>query len=115
MNPAGGAKLALLTTLKMSIVGSITNSSPARFRSEEHTSELQSQSNLVSRPLLEKKRGVRGGGEGAHRICRHRSWKSGRGQTCPGGFRNPRGRLQGRPLRGEVPDPGRPELGGPPG
>src|SRR2546430_10515956 len=56
MNPAGGAKLALLTTLKMSIVGSITNSSPARFRSEEHTSELQSQSNLVSRPLLEKKR-----------------------------------------------------------
>src|SRR2546430_9110801 len=56
MNPAGGAKLALLTTLKMSIVGSITNSSPARFRSEEHTSELQSQSNLVSRPLLEKKK-----------------------------------------------------------
>src|SRR2546430_5758797 len=26
-----------------------------RFRSEEHTSELQSQSNLVCRPLLEKK------------------------------------------------------------
>src|SRR2546430_5830493 len=30
--------------------------SPARFRSEEHTSELQSQSNLVCRLLLEKKK-----------------------------------------------------------
>src|SRR2546430_6525877 len=33
----------------------------APFRSEEHTSELQSQSNLVCRLLLEKKR---------HRTCR---------------------------------------------
>src|SRR5438270_6841184 len=30
-----------------------------RARSEEHTSELQSQSNLVCRLLLEKKKGVR--------------------------------------------------------
>src|SRR2546430_12074990 len=30
--------------------------SPARHRSEEHTSELQSQSNLVCRLLLEKKK-----------------------------------------------------------
>src|SRR2546430_12372567 len=30
---------------------------PARERSEEHTSELQSQSNLVCRLLLEKKKG----------------------------------------------------------
>src|SRR5688572_32062440 len=30
--------------------------SPARMRSEEHTSELQSQSNLVCRLLLEKKK-----------------------------------------------------------
>src|SRR2546430_10398023 len=29
---------------------------PTRFRSEEHTSELQSQSNLVCRLLLEKKK-----------------------------------------------------------
>src|SRR2546430_5828233 len=29
---------------------------PAQFRSEEHTSELQSQSNLVCRLLLEKKK-----------------------------------------------------------
>src|SRR2546430_11255266 len=29
---------------------------PIRFRSEEHTSELQSQSNLVCRLLLEKKK-----------------------------------------------------------
>src|SRR6516165_730912 len=38
-------------------VGSSSNSSraPVRRRSEEHTSELQSQSNLVCRLLLEKK------------------------------------------------------------
>src|SRR2546430_7515453 len=30
--------------------------SPSRYRSEEHTSELQSQSNLVCRLLLEKKK-----------------------------------------------------------
>src|SRR2546427_6558419 len=30
--------------------------SPGRYRSEEHTSELQSQSNLVCRLLLEKKK-----------------------------------------------------------
>src|SRR2546430_12627858 len=33
-------------------------SGPGRFRSEEHTSELQSQSNLVCRLLLEKKKPV---------------------------------------------------------
>src|SRR2546430_9877110 len=33
----------------------------ARLRSEEHTSELQSQSNLVCRLLLEKKRPLRQG------------------------------------------------------
>src|SRR2546427_1582229 len=33
-----------------------TFSNPARRRSEEHTSELQSQSNLVCRLLLEKKK-----------------------------------------------------------
>src|SRR5688572_32442777 len=32
------------------------SSTPARTRSEEHTSELQSQSNLVCRLLLEKKK-----------------------------------------------------------
>src|SRR5688572_32615944 len=36
-------------------------------RSEEHTSELQSQSNLVCRLLLEKKKTARGGG----RVLRH--------------------------------------------
>src|SRR2546430_9672739 len=34
---------------------------PAEYRSEEHTSELQSQSNLVCRLLLEKKKITRGG------------------------------------------------------
>src|SRR2546430_13589053 len=34
---------------------------PGRARSEEHTSELQSQSNLVCRLLLEKKKALRPG------------------------------------------------------
>src|SRR2546430_8271017 len=34
----------------------ISNAAPWRARSEEHTSELQSQSNLVCRLLLEKKK-----------------------------------------------------------
>src|SRR2546430_9310957 len=37
------------------IAGSILHSLPSAVRSEEHTSELQSQSNLVCRLLLEKK------------------------------------------------------------
>src|SRR2546430_11244077 len=46
------------------------------YRSEEHTSELQSQSNLVCRLLLEKKKQVRLRAGGAsrpvrrHRLCR---------------------------------------------
>src|SRR2546430_7621502 len=42
---------------------------PVRSRSEEHTSELQSQSNLVCRLLLEKKKKNRGL---SHRSCRNR-------------------------------------------
>src|SRR5688572_32596902 len=34
-------------------------STAAKFRSEEHTSELQSQSNLVCRLLLEKKKNIK--------------------------------------------------------
>src|SRR2546427_7928711 len=46
-------------------------------RSEEHTSELQSQSNLVCRLLLEKKkkqllRTIRRDGTSAHRLRTHR-------------------------------------------
>src|SRR2546427_1760616 len=37
-------------------LGSPSSSSSSRSRSEEHTSELQSQSNLVCRLLLEKKK-----------------------------------------------------------
>src|SRR5438270_3089168 len=36
--------------------GAITTRRPGHLRSEEHTSELQSQSNLVCRLLLEKKK-----------------------------------------------------------
>src|SRR2546427_1696184 len=45
-----------------SICESATNTTPST-RSEEHTSELQSQSNLVCRLLLEKKKKVRVGQE----------------------------------------------------
>src|SRR2546430_4051839 len=37
-------------------ISSVTGSASAATRSEEHTSELQSQSNLVCRLLLEKKK-----------------------------------------------------------
>src|SRR2546430_3587946 len=40
------------------IVGAFEGKLPAESRSEEHTSELQSQSNLVCRLLLEKKKKV---------------------------------------------------------
>src|SRR2546430_8781685 len=52
---------------------------PSRRRSEEHTSELQSQSNLVCRLLLDKKKVKRNAlatayatsrGSGPHRHCR---------------------------------------------
>src|SRR2546427_7757634 len=51
--------LADLLTLDMggtSADASLVTGSPYRDRSEEHTSELQSQSNLVCRLLLEKKK-----------------------------------------------------------
>src|SRR6266478_6768237 len=38
------------------IAGLLSSAHPVRMRSEEHTSELQSQSNLVCRLLLEKKK-----------------------------------------------------------
>src|SRR2546430_5588193 len=49
-----GWRLAAPTPCCRSAPGSLTH--PARCRSEEHTSELQSQSNLVCRLLLEKKK-----------------------------------------------------------
>src|SRR2546430_10419018 len=47
------------STARISASGSVSSSCcsrPAAVRSEEHTSELQSQSNLVCRLLLEKKK-----------------------------------------------------------
>src|SRR5688572_31581684 len=44
--------------LFVTLVSSIVLSAPATARSEEHTSELQSQSNLVCRLLLEKKKNL---------------------------------------------------------
>src|SRR2546430_4330022 len=48
----GPARCELITT----IGSSVAIASPSISRSEEHTSELQSQSNLVCRLLLEKKK-----------------------------------------------------------
>src|SRR2546430_11508600 len=44
------------TTLLLCGMGLLDLNKPVAFRSEEHTSELQSQSNLVCRLLLEKKK-----------------------------------------------------------
>src|SRR2546427_7087826 len=49
-----GAPLASPSSVMVGTV--MTGNSASRFRSEEHTSELQSQSNLVCRLLLEKKK-----------------------------------------------------------
>src|SRR2546430_7494798 len=52
-----GAALALLPSAVAAAVNARSADSPPRpRRSEEHTSELQSQSNLVCRLLLEKKK-----------------------------------------------------------
>src|SRR2546430_6958508 len=53
--PAGHHPEQLLGDQRESQVGVSGRPRPARCRSEEHTSELQSQSNLVCRLLLEKK------------------------------------------------------------
>src|SRR2546430_13455332 len=42
--------------VRLRVIGEIGRLSPDHPRSEEHTSELQSQSNLVCRLLLEKKK-----------------------------------------------------------
>src|SRR2546430_12489157 len=46
--------------VEQTVPGSLRVMSLAQVRSEEHTSELQSQSNLVCRLLLEKKKKIRG-------------------------------------------------------
>src|SRR2546427_6365402 len=43
------------------------------YRSEEHTSELQSQSNLVCRLLLEKKKNEKGSNAGFRTALQHRN------------------------------------------
>src|SRR2546430_7661268 len=53
--------------------GNITSSGRYILRSEEHTSELQSQSNLVCRLLLEKKKTVILQGA---LLCRRQKWHS---------------------------------------
>src|SRR2546430_10300079 len=48
-----------LRTLKTSSTGQVDVTVPADPRSEEHTSELQSQSNLVCRLLLDKNKNIK--------------------------------------------------------
>src|SRR2546427_9460224 len=52
--PVDGTKVLAAAFQALNLVGE--GSSPSGPRSEEHTSELQSQSNLVCRLLLEKKK-----------------------------------------------------------
>src|SRR2546430_11713604 len=58
---------------RMSVLGEKLwgNAEAGWLRSEEHTSELQSQSNLVCRLLLEKKNQRPGGARRRHRTPRH--------------------------------------------
>src|SRR2546430_3112297 len=49
-------RITLEENRKLSSTDELTRAASRRFRSEEHTSELQSQSNLVCRLLLEKKK-----------------------------------------------------------
>src|SRR2546427_4680210 len=62
--PSGDQRRRLVKRLTIARSQSALVRSPgfSRFRSEEHTSELQSQSNLVCRLLLEKKK------DGPHNI-----------------------------------------------
>src|SRR2546430_4264918 len=55
----GGAIVGTGKALYKFLVSAGTTAAGAYFRSEEHTSELQSQSNLVCRLLLEKKKNRR--------------------------------------------------------
>src|SRR2546430_3911034 len=61
-------------SIRRANVGQVSTCRPiaSTVRSEEHTSELQSQSNLVCRLLLEKKKQITGRGErcGAHEVLR---------------------------------------------
>src|SRR2546430_7604522 len=52
----GSSVIHLCMSVKRTVRGSTSGNLSARPRSEEHTSELQSQSNLVCRLLLEKKK-----------------------------------------------------------
>src|SRR2546427_8531167 len=54
--PATGVRPPFLTFVAVRAIAPVAGIPPNSGRSEEHTSELQSQSNLVCRLLLEKKK-----------------------------------------------------------
>src|SRR2546428_5136048 len=60
ISPTYGAGFLLIATAEVHSIGliptALRNANMAFFRSEEHTSELQSRSDLVCRLLLEKKK-----------------------------------------------------------
>src|SRR2546422_7724839 len=56
--PQGSTRTAAIYDPRTSITTALTPLRPARARSEEHTSELQSRLHLVCRLLLEKKKKI---------------------------------------------------------
>src|SRR2546430_4205491 len=67
------ASWPFLSSVGIVILAGIPSEMPVGLRSEEHTSELQSQSNLVCRLLLEKKKKA---------IARHLAERNQRGRRC---------------------------------
>src|SRR5438270_4638190 len=55
-NPDPSSRTSTCTCRSSSVTSTTARLAPPYLRSEEHTSELQSQSNLVCRLLLEKKK-----------------------------------------------------------
>src|SRR5438270_7689333 len=68
-SPRHSPSTAWSTTASPRLAGRSRTPAPPQARSEEHTSELQSQSNLVCRLLLEKKK-LDAGHAGVNRLVR---------------------------------------------
>src|SRR5438132_4839844 len=80
--------LGLEAVEPLDLVGTAQRSlSTIRQRSEEHTSELQSHSDLVCRLLLEKKKKKKFNSSKKNRVCEHSDTEAHLHTTCPGSYR----------------------------